>query len=142
MPLTQKEQDALNKAKAQKTTKGKGFNTERPQPEKCDRTSGQTAVSAFRVESANHLALATRRNNEELQSLLSNAIAAQQQTAKTTARVVDALTSGEFLHQQIQAELAQLQQPKAPVDVEFETFDPIALLGSGGRDVVKALPGA
>ena len=128
------------------TSKGKGSGQSSPQPENCDRTSGQgtkqPAVSAFRVESANALALATRANNQELQSVLTSAIEAQRTVAKQTAQVVESLMSGEFLHQQIKAELAQLQQPKAPVDVEFETFDPIALLGSGGRDVVKALPGA
>lgn len=133
------------------TTAGQGFDPKkRPQPtsagEGCDRTSSSTTSeprpSAFRVESANALALATRANNQELQAVLTSAIEAQRNVAKQTAQVVESLMSGEFLHQQIQAELVQLQQPKAPVNVEFETFDPVALLGSGGRDVVKALPGA
>jgi hypothetical protein len=86
--------------------------------------------------------MATRENNQELKAVLTSAIEAQRAVAKQTAQVVESLMSGEFLHQQIKAELAQIEQAREALDVQFDTFDPIALLGSGGREVVKALPSA
>jgi hypothetical protein len=97
-------------------------------------------ATAHRVEAVNALALANKETVGELQAVLTNAIDAQRSVAKQTAQVFESLMSGEFLHQQIQAELAQIEQAKGPLKVEFETFGPIALLGSGGRELVKALP--
>ncbi|MBD2111726.1 MULTISPECIES: hypothetical protein [Cyanophyceae] len=98
--------------------------------------------SAYRVESANALAVANQRNNQELQQLLSSAIAAQQATAKQTALVVDALMSGEFLHQQINQELGAIQQQRQEMMPQFEVLTVEALLPSADQVLhdLKLLP--
>lgn len=133
---------AINKDGAQQATKPQGFGgsdrDRAPQPKQQPQGQGQGQPTAFRVESANTLALANQRNNQELQSLLSNAIAAQQQTAKTTARVVDALMSGEYLHQQIGAELGAIQRERQQLAPQFETLTVENLLPSAD-EVIREL---
>ncbi|MBD2234882.1 hypothetical protein [Phormidium tenue] len=106
--------------------------------------SAQTPAkpSAYRVESANALAVANQRNNQELQQLLSSAIAAQQATAKQTALVVDALMSGEFLHQQINQELGAIQQQRQEAMPQFEVLTVEALLPSADQVIhdLRLLP--
>lgn len=102
------------------------------------------STSAYRVESANALALANQKNNQELQELLSSAIAAQQATAKQTALVVDALMSGEYLHQQVNAELNAIHQERQRLAPQFETLTVEALLPSADEVIreLNLLPGS